>query len=135
MRDIALPVYVPSFFSAIAQNAVQILLPLYALEIGESNFRLLWQAEVSERAIRAAPVVSGEYVIVAGRDQNLYWLGRNDGRIYFSRQLVGEIVSDMLLLEQGPDAEAMLAVSTLANEEALVAFGVQNGDRRWTYSR
>ncbi len=34
MRDIALPVYVPSFFSAIAQNAVQILLPLYALEIG-----------------------------------------------------------------------------------------------------
>ena len=34
MRGIALPVYVPSFFSAIAQNAVQILLPLYALEIG-----------------------------------------------------------------------------------------------------
>ena len=34
MRGIALPVYLPSFFSAIAQNAVQILLPLYALEIG-----------------------------------------------------------------------------------------------------
>ena len=34
MRRIALPVYLPSFFSAIAQNAVQILLPLYALEIG-----------------------------------------------------------------------------------------------------
>ena len=34
MRGITLPVYVPSFFSAIAQNAVQILLPLYALEIG-----------------------------------------------------------------------------------------------------
>ena len=108
---------------------------VYALEIWESNFRLLWQAVVSERAIRAAPVVSGEYVIVAGRDQNLYWLGRNDGRIYFSRELVGEIVSDMLLLERGPDADTMLAVSTLANEEALVAFGVQNGDRRWTYSR
>ena len=34
MRGIALPVYMPSFFSAIAQNAVQIMLPLYALEIG-----------------------------------------------------------------------------------------------------
>lgn len=34
MRRIALPVYAPSLFSAIAQNAVQILLPLYALEIG-----------------------------------------------------------------------------------------------------
>lgn len=34
MRGIALPVYLPSFFSAIAQNAVQIMLPLYALEIG-----------------------------------------------------------------------------------------------------
>ncbi len=108
---------------------------VYALEIGESNFRLLWQVKVSERAIRAAPVVSGEYVIVAGRDQNLYWLGRNDGRVYFSRQLVGEIVSDMLLLDQVANAGPMLAVSTLANEEALVAFGVQNGDRRWTYSR
>ncbi|MCY4525483.1 MAG: PQQ-binding-like beta-propeller repeat protein [Anaerolineaceae bacterium] len=108
---------------------------VYALEIGENNFRLLWQAEVSERAIRAAPVVSGEYLVVAARDQNLYWLGRDDGRIYFSRELVGEVVSDMLLLEQGPDSEALLAVSTLANEEALVAFGVRNGDRRWTYSR
>lgn len=34
MRGIALPVYLPSFFSAIAQNAMQIMLPLYALEIG-----------------------------------------------------------------------------------------------------
>ncbi len=34
MRRIALPVYAPSFLAAIAQNAVQILLPLYALEIG-----------------------------------------------------------------------------------------------------
>ncbi|MCE2490674.1 MAG: PQQ-binding-like beta-propeller repeat protein, partial [Anaerolineae bacterium] len=90
---------------------------------------------LSERRLLAAPVLSGEYVIVARRDQNLYLLGRNDGRVYFSRQLVGEVVSDMLLLEPGPESEALLAVSTLANEEALVAFGVQNGDRRWTYSR
>lgn len=34
MRRIALPVYAPSLFSAIAQNAVQILLPLYALDVG-----------------------------------------------------------------------------------------------------
>lgn len=108
---------------------------VYALEIGESNFRLLWRSEVSERAIRAAPVVSGDYVIVAGRDQILYWLGRDDGRIYFSRELAGEIVSDMLLHDAGAEAEPLLLVSTLANEEALVAFGVQNGDRRWTYSR
>ncbi len=108
---------------------------VYALQIGESNFRLLWRSEVSERAIRATPVVAGDYVIVAARDQNLYWLDRADGRVYFTRELAGEVVSDMLLLDQGPDAEPLLAVSTLANEEALVAFGVQNGDRRWTYSR
>ena len=34
MRRIALPVYAPSLLAAIAQNAVQILLPLYALELG-----------------------------------------------------------------------------------------------------
>ena len=107
----------------------------YALQIGESNFRLLWRSQVSERAIRATPVVSGDYVIVAARDQKLYWLDRSDGRIYFTRDLAGEVVSDMLLLDQGAGAEALLAVSTLANEEALVAYGVQNGDRRWTYSR
>lgn len=108
---------------------------VYALQIGESNFRLLWRAQVSERAIRATPVVAGDYVIVAARDQKLYWLDRADGRVYFTRELAAEVVSDMLLLDQGPDAESLLAVSTLANEEALVAFGVQNGDRRWTYSR
>ena len=108
---------------------------VYALEIREESFRLLWQSEVSERAIRATPVASGEYVIVAGRDQKLYWLDRDDGRTYFTRELAGEIVSDMLLLDRGADAEPLLAVSTLANEDALVAFGVQNGERRWTYSR
>ncbi len=108
---------------------------VYALEIREESFRLLWQSEVSERAIRATPVASGEYVIVAGRDQKLYWLDRDDGRTYFTRELAGEIVSDMLLLDQGADAEPLLAVSTLANEDALVAYGVQNGERRWTYSR
>ena len=108
---------------------------VYALEIREESFRLLWQSEVSERAIRATPVASGEYVIVAGRDQKLYWLDRDDGRTYFTRELAGEIVSDMLLLDRGADAEPLLAVSTLANEDALVAYGVQNGERRWTYSR
>ena len=108
---------------------------VYALEIREESFRLLWQSEVSERAIRATPVASGEYVIVAGRDQKLYWLDRDDGRTYFTRELAGEIVSDMLLLDQGADSEPLLAVSTLANEDALVAYGVQNGERRWTYSR
>ena len=34
MWRIALPVYAPSLLAAIAQNAVQILLPLYALDIG-----------------------------------------------------------------------------------------------------
>ena len=108
---------------------------VYALEIREESFRLLWQSEVSERAIRATPVASGEYVIVAGRDQKLYWLDRDDGRTYFTRELAGEIVSDMLLLDQGADSEPLLAVSTLADEDALVAYGVQNGERRWTYSR
>ena len=107
----------------------------YALEIREESFRLLWQSEVSERAIRTTPVASGEYVIVAARDQKLYWLDRDDGRIYFTRELAGEIVSDMLLLDQGADSGPLLVVSTLANEDALVAYGVQNGERRWTYSR
>ena len=80
---------------------------VYALEIREESFRLLWQSEVSERAIRATPVASGEYVIVAGRDQKLYWLDRDDGRTYFTRELAGEIVSDMLLLDQGRRCRAL----------------------------
>lgn len=34
LREMAPSVYVPSFLSAIAQNAIDILLPLYALEVG-----------------------------------------------------------------------------------------------------
>mgnify|MGYP003325205716 FL=1 len=34
IRDLILPVYLPSALYAIAQNAIQILLPLYALKLG-----------------------------------------------------------------------------------------------------
>ena len=34
MRGMILPVYLPSFLTAVAQNAIQIVLPLYALDLG-----------------------------------------------------------------------------------------------------
>jgi outer membrane protein assembly factor BamB len=110
---------------------------VYALNIGGDGFEEVWQQKVSERAIRTTPLVSDEYVIVGARDNHVYWLDRQDGSTFFSREVAGEVLSDMLLIEPSETVdipEPYVIVATLANEEFVVAFRLQNGERAWPNS-
>jgi outer membrane protein assembly factor BamB len=121
---------------------------VYALDARAGNFRELWRSNVASKGIRARPVVTGDYVIVGSRDHRLYWLNRQTGQVIEDeptvetvqnrriRELAGEILSDMLLIEPGNGVnieEPYLLVSSVANEELLVAFKVSNGERMWFY--
>jgi len=97
-----------------------------------------WERQVAEGAIRTPPLVFDDYVVVASRDQHVYWLDRDSGAEIFSRQLDGEILSDILYFstDQVDDLEEnIVVVSTLSDRESLVAFGAENGERIWTYRR
>jgi outer membrane protein assembly factor BamB len=97
-----------------------------------------WESQVATGAIRTPPVVFDDYVVVASRDQSVYWLDRESGNEIFNRPLDGEILSDILYFPADEDKgleESLIIVSTLSNRESLVAFGAENGERIWTYRR
>jgi hypothetical protein len=109
---------------------------VYALAVEENGFRRVWSRQVGTRAIRATPVVHGDTLIVAGRDRIVYWLNRETGEERFRRELNGEILADMLVVEPSETIaipEPFILVSTMAREQALVAFSLDDGERRWVY--
>jgi hypothetical protein len=79
-------------------------------------------------------LVTGEYVIVGSRDQKIYWLDQEDGSTFFSREVAGEVLSDLLLIEPSETVdipEPYVIVAIPANENALFAFTLQSGERVW----
>lgn len=109
---------------------------VYALDISGDGFEPIWQAQVASRAVRTTPLVAGDYVIVGSRDQKVYWLNRADGSTFFARDVGGEVLSNMLLIEPSETvniAQPLVIVGTPTHSEVLIAFTLQNGERTWTY--
>ncbi|MCB9452053.1 MAG: PQQ-binding-like beta-propeller repeat protein [Anaerolineaceae bacterium] len=109
---------------------------VYALNIS-NGFAELWQTKVSEKSIRPSPLVVDNTVIVASSDQKVYWLSADNGFVNFSRELASAIFSDLLLIEPSDTvdiSEPLVVVSTMSPAEALVAFTVGQGERRWVYA-
>ncbi len=125
---------------------------LYVADLGGSvyafdtanNLQPVWQQKVAGRAIRATPLIVGDVILVASRDQKLYWLNREDGTAIIEsdgkplvRELQGEILSDILLIEPGDGVDIpkpYIVVSTTATSQILVAYALDNGESKWSYS-
>jgi outer membrane protein assembly factor BamB len=112
---------------------------VYALNDAGSSFTEVWAPrQVAARAIRATPLIIDDKIIVGSRDLHVYWLSRSSGEEIFNREMRGEVMSDMLVLEPSESLnipERLLIVSTIAREELVVAFTLENGERRWVYGR
>lgn len=112
---------------------------VYALRDRGSSFELIWERQVSQRGIRPTPLVSDDKVVVAGRDQFVYWIDRATGEAIPEippRELRGAILSDLLLLDPAEIdgiGEPFVVVSTLAREQLLYAFTLDDGERKWQY--
>jgi outer membrane protein assembly factor BamB len=115
---------------------------VYALNT-KNGLTEVWKQKVATGAIRATPVITGDVMIVASRDQKVYWLHRADGTPVkdtdgtpLERQLDSPILSDILLIEPGENVdipEPYVVVSTLSSAQALVAYTLDNGARVWEY--
>jgi outer membrane protein assembly factor BamB len=116
---------------------------VYALDTTE-NLRQVWKQKVANRAIRPTPLVLENTIIVASRDQRVYWLNRADGTLKVDsegnplvRELQAEILSDVLLVEPGGGAdvpEPYIIVSTINPGQLLAAYALDNGQVIWSYS-
>ena len=109
---------------------------VYAFDISGADLNEMWQRKVADRTIRATPLIHEDQLIVASRDHRAYWLSRADGGEIFRRELIGEVLADMLVIEPNDATnitEAYVIISTMARDESLVAFTLENGERRWAY--
>lgn len=112
---------------------------VYALQDSGTSFEPVWEPrQVANGAIRALPIVTEDAIILGARDRNTYWISRSTGEEIFRREMVGEVLADPILLEPSETLnipEPMVVVSTMAREELLVAFSVDEGQRLWRYGR
>ena len=109
---------------------------VYALNITGDGFEEHWKQQVSEDRIRATPLVWDHFVVVGSRDHHVYWLTIEDGLTLEAETMQGEILSDMLLIEPSEFVDIedpLVVVSTLSDEQRLVAFKLQNAQKAWTY--
>jgi c-di-AMP phosphodiesterase-like protein len=116
---------------------------VYALDTTK-NLAEIWKQKIAARAIRGTPLIVGDTIVVASRDQKLYWLNRADGTVMndsegqpLVRDVQAEILSDALLVqptEAFKVKEPYVIVSTLANDKILVAYSLSRAELQWTYA-
>jgi outer membrane protein assembly factor BamB len=109
---------------------------VYALAVEESGFRELWRRQVAQQAIRSAPIVHNEYVIVASRDQNVYWLNRVTGDTIEAQPAGGEVLADMLLIQPGAFSDIdqpTLIVLTMTLSPKFAVFNANTGGELGRY--
>lgn len=114
---------------------------VYALNITESGGETIpqkWQMKATGRGIRPSPLVTEEYVIVAGREGQIDWIDTDDGTITFTKDVQTEILSDILLIQPSEAlnlSEPLVVISTLDYSRLLVAFRLNDGSESWRYNR
>ncbi len=107
---------------------------VYALKDSGSSLDEVWSRKVANGAIRMTPLVTGDTIVVGSRDHFVYWISRDTGEETFKREMVGEVLSNILLIEPNDTVrEPTIIVSTIAHDELLVAFSLDKGERRWKY--
>lgn len=116
---------------------------VYALDTTR-NLAEVWKQQVAASAIRPSPVVYGDAVVVASRDQKVYWLKRSDGSPIMDvegrplvREMQAPIFSDMLVIEPSETvkvSEPILVVSTLSPGQLLVAYTLSEARFLWAYA-
>ncbi len=110
---------------------------VYALNI-ENGFSEVWKVKATSRGIRPSPLVTEEFVVVAGRDGHVEWLDRATGTVEFMREVQAEVLSDILLIQPSEEleiAQPLVVVSTIDPGKLLVAFRLNDGEPAWVYSR
>ncbi len=112
---------------------------VYALSIEGNTLSPMWEPrQVASRGIRATPLVTDSRIIIGSRDRNVYWLNRADGQEILRREVRGEVLADLLLLEPSERlriGEPLVLVSTMAPDQLLTAFTLNEGISRWSYGR
>ncbi|GAB5490241.1 MAG: hypothetical protein Phog2KO_04560 [Phototrophicaceae bacterium] len=127
--------------SPVIQNDVLYYTDLsgYVYALNTSDLSEIWSERPAGRGIRPAPIVTDNYVVVAARDGNVFWLNIETGATVQSIEIDGkpELLSDLLYLpadEETGRPELILIAST-DNKRLVTALNMQTFSQQWVYGR
>jgi outer membrane protein assembly factor BamB len=131
------------FSSAVAADGVIYYSDLggYVYALNADDLSLIWSARPAERGIRPAPVLVGDYLIVASRDGRLYRLNRETGAINTATDIAefkdrAEVLSDLLYIpaDEATNRPAILLAASTDPGKLVTAFNLDNFTTAlWTY--
>jgi outer membrane protein assembly factor BamB len=107
---------------------------LYAVRFVDGAFETVWQKSVSDEAIRATPLLSGDLVIVGSQDKRVYAFAKADGAGRWDEETEGEVLSNLVALPATDDNPPLVIASTTNNDQLAVAFISESGAKSWTYA-
>jgi outer membrane protein assembly factor BamB len=110
---------------------------VYAINVTDGMTEI-WRTAASGRGIRPSPLVTEDYIVVAGRDGHIDWLDVEDGSIAIQREVQAEVLSDILLIQPSESlniAQPLVVISTVNHSQILVAFTLNDGTQFWVYGR
>lgn len=110
---------------------------LYALQITDDGFELLWSRDVSEDAIRATPLLVDDLVIVGSQDKHVYAVAKDSGEQRWEEETAGEALTDLIFVPADPDNEEstnLVILGTEEKDERVVAYAIDTGEQAWRYS-
>lgn len=107
---------------------------VYALDVTD-DLAEVWRFDTGTLGIRAQPVVTDTHVIVATRDGIVFWLDRITGEELFTRQVDGEVLSNMVVISPTDtlNIDPMVVISTVNPGALLAAYRLDTGQSLWTY--
>ncbi|MEL7436730.1 MAG: PQQ-binding-like beta-propeller repeat protein, partial [Chloroflexota bacterium] len=111
----------------------------YVYALDANGLTEIWAERPSRKGIRPAPIVTDQYVVVAGRDGSVYWLNIDSGSTVQTAELDNrpELLSDMLYIpadEENGLPELVLVAST-ENNRLVTALNMETFTPQWVYSR
>ena len=109
---------------------------LYAVQVTDTDFKLLWKQKVAGGAIRSAPLVVNDTIVVSSKDKHVYAVQKADGTALWNAKTKGEALTNLAFVPGDPQAETqdMVVAGTEAKDQLLIAFTLASGDEVWHYN-
>lgn len=105
---------------------------VYAVRFVDGAFAEDWSRQVSaEGKIRAAPLVTEEWVVVGADDGVVYALQRSNGALVWSQAAPSQVLSTLVQTES--NGEALVIAATEDRSQLLIGLDLETGANRWTY--
>jgi outer membrane protein assembly factor BamB len=110
---------------------------VYALRDSGTSLDQVWSQKIANGTIRMTPLVLDDTIVVGSRDHFVYWVDREtgtirtDGQAQIKRDMGGEILSNMVLVNED-QAEPLIIVSSIDHGNLLKAYTLQ-GLEKWKY--